>query len=141
MSLDQASFFQCNNEIAPWDDTQPVCDWTLTKCKASVAPTVILQEFYELRHKYSDYTECFSDGSKTASFVGCAVFSEALTSAQRIASSATIFNAELYGVLAGVKYIKEHHISEAILYVDSQSVLLAICLLHISKNRLVHKVR
>lgn len=82
MFLDQASFFfQRSHEISPWNNTQSVCKWTLTKYgKASVAPAVILQEFYKLRHKSSDCTEIYTDGSKAASFAGCAAFSKIFTS-------------------------------------------------------------
>lgn len=69
------------------------------------------------------------------SLVGCAVFSEAFASVQQIALSATIITDELYGVFAATEYIKEHHISKEILFVDSQSELLVISSLHISKNR------
>lgn len=60
---------------------------------------------------------------------------------QQNALTATIFTAELYGGLTATKYTKEHHIYKAIFCAYSHSVLLDICSLHISKNRLIQRAR
>lgn len=84
---------------------EPTCDWTLSKYKRSITPSILLQAFYELQPKYADYIEFYTNGAKTTSFGGYALFSKVFSSVQLITSSATIFTVELYRVLAATEYI------------------------------------
>ena len=142
LGLDEISLFQKAHSVAPWDMQPILCDWSLTKFnKQSVSPVVIQQEFLEVQKRYSDYMHFYTDGAKTSTFVGCAVYSEPFRSAKRLDTVATIFTAELYGVLTAVEYVIESQTRKAVLFVDSQSVITAIISVKSTKNYLVQLVR
>lgn len=69
------------------------------------------------------------------------MYSESFTSVQRLNSVASIFTAELQGVLTTVDYIIESHTMKAVVFVDSQSVITAISSVKDSKHNLIQLVR
>ena len=128
--------------IAPWELLPVSCDWTFTRFnKHSISPLIIQQEFIELQNKYSNYVHFYTDGAKNSSFVGTAVYSEELLKAQRLESMASIFTAELCGVLMAIEYIVASKTMKALLFVDSQSVVSALCSVKDSKNNLAQLAR
>lgn len=128
--------------IAPWELLPVFCDWTFTRfSKHSVSPLIIQQEFVELQKKYSNYVHFYTDGSKSSSSVGTAVYSEEFTKAQRLEGMASIFTAELYGVLMAIEYIMASKTMKAVLFVDSQSVVSALGSVKDTKNKLAQLVR
>ena len=140
--LNDVVILRQKDRVAPWDEVPVSCDWSLTKYnKRAISPQALQQEFFSLREIYKDYTEFYTDGSKSWSFVGCAVYSAAFTKALQIDSVASIFTAELYGILLAVEHIIDKNIMKAILFVDSQSVLLAISSRLPTKNLLAQQIR
>lgn len=73
--------------------------------------------------------------------VGCTVFSQELASVKWLPLYASIFTTELRGVDMTVQYIQNANINKSVIFVDSQSVLSAVCSRHATKNTLVELVR
>lgn len=140
--LNDAVILKHKEKVAPWDEVPIFCDWSLTKYnKRAISPQALQQEFQSLQDTYRDYTEFYTDGSKSSSFVGCAVYSGAFTKALRMDSMASIFSAEIYGVSLAIEHIMSNNILKAILFVDSQSVIQALSSRLPTKNLLVLHVR
>lgn len=57
-------------------------------------------------------------GSKSSSFVDCAVYSGSFTKALGLYSAASSFIAGLYDILLGVEHILDNNIKKAILFVN-----------------------
>uniref|UniRef100_A0A147BLN2 Putative tick transposon n=1 Tax=Ixodes ricinus TaxID=34613 RepID=A0A147BLN2_IXORI len=140
--LNGVTLLQPAHRTAPWERLPVACDWSLAKFnKHTVAPAVILQEFQELQAKYTDYLQFYTDGAKALSFVGCAMHSENISRVKRINSIASIFTAELHAVLLAIDHIRHKRIERSIIFVDSQSVIIAIISLKDTRNTLVQLVR
>ena len=130
------------DRVAPWDEVPVYCDWSLAKYnKRVISSQVIQQEFLSLQETYKEYTEFYTDGSKSSTFVGCAVYSRSSTRAVRIDRVASIFTAELYGILLALEHIVDNSVMKAILFVDSRSVLLAVSSQLPTKNLLAQHIR
>lgn len=135
LTIPENSIITRVESIPPWSAVKVSCDWSLAKFhKKSVEPLVIQQEFLALLEKYQDYIQFYTDGAKTSSYVGSAVFSPQYKKARRIDNIASIFTAELYGIMMALEHILENHVMKAILFVDSQSALLSVCSLTDTKK-------
>ncbi|KJV98876.1 RNase H family protein [Rickettsia amblyommatis str. Darkwater] len=142
LPLDQVGLVRKVNGIPPWKAQRVESDWSLAKFnKHGISHAVIKQEFGELQTKYDGYLHVYTDGAKTSSFVGCAVYSERFSKVQRLDCVASIFTAELYAVSMAIECIINRKILRAVLFVDSQSVILAVCSLKDTKNMLVQQIQ
>lgn len=65
---------------------------------------VLQQGLLSPQETYRDYTEYYTDGSKSSS-VGCAVYSGSFTKPVKLRYAASIFTTELYGILLAVEQI------------------------------------
>ena len=94
-----------------------------------------------MEEKYKYYCYFYTDGTKTPLFVGAAVYSSCFSKVIRINTFASIFTAELYGVMMALDYIIHNKTRKAIIFVDSQSVVKAVCSVVSTKNKLTLSVR
>lgn len=115
--------------VAPWDILSVVCDWTFPKFSLVL---VIQREFPELEKKYEGRTHFYTDRAKTSSFVGSAVHSNQFASVKRRHICASIFTAELYAISVAIDNILRAKKKRAVLFVDSQSAIIAICSLNVT---------
>lgn len=94
--------------------------------KDTVDPSVLRQEFLELCTSYNGYKHFFTDGSKTTDYVGCAAIGEGYRSVKRLNENASIFTAELYGLITAVDHIVRHRYRKSVIFSDSLSSLKAL---------------
>ncbi|XP_049515655.1 uncharacterized protein LOC125941841 [Dermacentor silvarum] len=112
------------NRLPPWYDFAHFCDFTLTCHKKKETPLEhIRQDFSQLQEKYNDYTEFYTDGSKTKQHVGSAVVSEHWEHCLRLPQFASVFTAEVYALLMALEKIVTVEYKKAVVYTDSLSLL------------------
>ena len=59
----------------PWEESHTFFDLSLTQFKKDcTANDIFKQEFFNLKNKYKDFSEIFTDGSKDGMKVGAAAF-------------------------------------------------------------------
>ena len=113
--------------VAPWDYNCICCDLSLTKLNKKDTPTEVWrQEFLELNKEHDNHFHYYTDGTKTELFVGCAMIGPSIRSVRRLNSTATIFTAELHGLLLAVDHIIQTNNSPSVIYTDSLSALRAL---------------
>ena len=99
-----------------------------------------LSLFNELKQKYSDHIELYTDGSKNESNVGCACISNFHTDKFRLPDGASIFTAETKALDLALSFIENSNENKFIIYSDSLSVLQSIKSATCS-NPLVHQIK
>lgn len=113
--------------LPPWYSLPSVCDFTLTQSQKKQTPHEhILQEYLALNEKYAEHSAFYTDGSKTAGYVGSAVIQGNWEKTVRLPQCASIFTAECYAVSVAVEKIINENIENSIIYTDSLSVLTAL---------------
>ncbi|XP_042903321.1 uncharacterized protein [Parasteatoda tepidariorum] len=91
--------------------------------KSNVAPIIFQQLFISHRHQYSEYVPVFTDGSKSAGYVGCGVIIADDTYSYRIPSICSVFTAEAAAILLALRLISTRSTRKYCIYSDSMSVL------------------
>lgn len=132
---------ESSEETAPWQSL-PEYNFSLTKFnKKDTSPLVLQQEFAELKHSFGDHAEIYTDGSRTADGVSCAMVSTTVTRSHRLNQAASIYTAELYAIILALNFILQSCIKSAVIYTDSLSSLRAMSSLQRNKNLLVNRAR
>ena len=127
--------------IPNWKVKQPVILFDLkNKTKIETTNEEYISHFYELKQKYSDHIELYTDGSKHESNVGCACVSNSHTEQLRLPDGASIFTAETKAIDIALSFIKNSNKNKFIIYSDSLSVLQSIKSVN-SSNQLVRQVK
>ena len=98
----------------------------------------ILQKFEELRSKYKDYIEIYTDGSVDENRTGCAFITNNATCKYRLPKNCSILTAEVYAIYRSILYIKNHQHSKFVIFIDSQS---AINFIKNNKNKHAMQIR
>lgn len=131
-------FVELQQPLAPWKNNNINCNLSLTKYnKKVVSADVIRQEFLEMHASYENCHSLFTDGTKTSDYVGCAFVSESIQCVRRINRDATVFTAELYGLIMAVEHILKHKFLKTVVFSDSLSALRALKSVGRKKNPLV----
>ena len=114
-------------KIPPWTLDRPLIDLSLTKFpKASIDPLVFQNLFGELRDKYNDYRDIYTDGSKDDNKVAAAAVTKDLNIQVRLSNCASIFTAELRAILHALDIVSSYDDMSFIIFSDSLSCLYAL---------------
>lgn len=125
----------------PWQVPLPYDD-SLTKLnKRDTSAVVLQQEFETLKEGFGTHLELYTDGSKNDTGVACAMVTESVTQSYRLDKVASVFTAEVYGVILALNYILQHRVSSSVIYTDSLSCLRAVCSPLGTRNLLVRRAR
>ena len=114
----------CN--LPPWTINKPHIDLTL-KQQEITQPTISAKnKFNELRDKYSDHTDFYTDGSKTVVGTGASATNINNHKQIRIPNIASIYSAELQTIKLALDMVKRSETGKSIIFSDSLSSLVAI---------------
>nr|CAI5850357.1 unnamed protein product [Callosobruchus analis] len=94
--------------------------------KGTVCKNVMQQSFFNTVAKYQPCEIIYTDGSKAAEGVGCAIATDNTCRKWGLNPICSIFFAELYAIFQGLCYIKEQHVGRYLICSDSLSALSAI---------------
>ena len=123
-----------------WDSKPITVDFTLSEFdKSSTSSTVFKSRFNELKEKYSDFCEIYTDGSKVETKVASAYVCPSGSRGYRLKDGCSIFTAETDAISKALEYVKVSKLRRFIIFSDSMSVLQAIERQE-SKNPLVNRV-
>ena len=129
--------------LPPWRQPKIEVDLTLDKFKKDETNNLVYQqEFLDLKEKYRNFQEIYTDGSKKEEKTGAAIYcpSDPDKCCQiRLKDNTSVFNAELEGFLMALKTLNRHQKSNLVLYTDSLSALQAL-LNPVKANGVVHKI-
>lgn len=92
-----------------------------------------------LNNKYSDYTICYTDGSKSASMTGCSFSIDDTVKSYCLNKINSVFSTELIAILKCFESLKEHSSLRFLVVSDSKSALLALTNINFV-NPLVSKI-
>lgn len=130
------------SSAAPWEYSFINCNFTLTNHRKKDTPDEVLrQEFSEIQSQYQHHFSIYTDGTKTDSFVGCAMVGPSVCHVKKLNPSATILTAELQGLLLAVEYTLKKRLRRSVVYTDSLSALKALVSLNLVKNPLVAQLQ
>lgn len=108
----------------PWLYTPPVIDLSLAQYKKDkTSPLFFKQQYYELREKYIDYREIFTDGSKIEDRVASAAVVEGIIFVRRLPNRSSIYSAELTAISLALNYISTSRDRKFIILSDCLSCL------------------
>ncbi|XP_042910881.1 uncharacterized protein [Parasteatoda tepidariorum] len=110
--------------IPPWT-ISPYQSISLFKLhdKANVTPCIFHTLFTAHRHQYSQYIPIYTDGLKSAGYVGCGVIIADDTFSYKIPDICSVFTAEAVAILMALRLISSRPTRKYCLYSDSMSVL------------------
>jgi hypothetical protein len=92
----------------PWLLQQVNICYDLCDCKKSdVDPLIFRNKFYEVKHKYKDHFDFYTDGSKMGNTVACAVVAQGISHSFRLPNRSSIYSAELCALFVTVKLVRE----------------------------------
>ena len=102
--------------------------YSLLKTKCDYPAVQFRNDYFELvDNHYKDSVLIFTDGSKFVDRCGSAFVAYLAAGphvvGKRLPNACGIFSAELYAVLLAVRYVKAAHLSNAVIFSDSVSVL------------------
>lgn len=124
--------------LAPWLYRDIICNFTLTKYgKKFTSETILQKEFLELQCYYRDFSSFFTDGSKTNDGVGAAASTRSHARTVNINAKASVFTAEMYGMLLAIQETENEDQEKTVIYTDSKSVMDALSLRRKTKNPLL----
>ncbi|XP_069942581.1 uncharacterized protein [Cherax quadricarinatus] len=113
--------------LPPWEvPAVRVCSFSLPCSKAQLPTVASCSLFLDHFHSHSHATAVYTDGSKSSDGIGfSAVFPDSVVQGHLL-SSASIFTAELYAILAALIRIPSMPVSSFVVVSDSLSALQAI---------------
>ncbi|XP_055924649.1 uncharacterized protein LOC129956736 [Argiope bruennichi] len=133
--------------LPPWDVPEiSYLNPFLTYDKSTTSSIVFQQLFLYHRNEYSTHIPVFTDGSKTAYHVGCAVVIAEDTSSFQLSTLCSVLTAELMAIMIALEKISNLSDHKFCIYSDSMSALealshphtkthpLAIDILHLWRN-------
>lgn len=110
--------------IPPWLANPIKIDFSMTKFKKETTSNQIFKcEFAKICHKYSCYYQMFTDGSKTNDGVGCAVWSENISSTMKLSNETSIFSAESKALFLATDIAVNFAENRIVIFCDSLSAL------------------
>ncbi|XP_025423827.1 uncharacterized protein LOC112693116 [Sipha flava] len=89
-------------------------------------PHTYRQYFMQIRELFKDYTEIYTDGSKSDKGVGAAVACQDTEIMLRLPNECSIYTAEAQAIIQALDLIKNKNIQKAIIFSDSLSTLKSI---------------
>ena len=95
-------------------------------CKKNASEEEIRSKFLEHETTHSHQEKFFTDGSKSADGVGCAVVCEEFIDRAKFPSSTSIFTAELSAIVQCLKLISESEKKDFVIHTDSYSAIMAL---------------
>ena len=108
----------------PWKFNKPRVILDLTNNIKSVTdPLILRSNFNELKEKYTDHFQIYTDGSKADNYVGCASISDIHRFRERLPCESSIFTAESQALKQSLRFIGGHCGQKYIIFTDSLSVL------------------
>ena len=114
-------------DFPPWHYTPPKIDQTLTEFKkSSTNPVFFKQKFYEMKERYREYEEIYTDGSKHEGKVASAALAGDRIFVKRLPDNSSIFSAELTAILLALKYANDTNHDRFLILSDSLSSLQAL---------------
>ena len=139
MDIDEISINIIPN--VPVRDSEPVIvDFTLSELdNLSTSSNLSKSRLKELKQKYSDLCQIYTDGSKVETKVASAYVCPNRTRGYGLRDGCSIFTAELEAIYRALTYIKIPSGKCFVIFSDSRSVLQAIESQE-SKNPLVNRV-
>ena len=101
-----------------------------------------LQAFKHLHStSYHAHTPLYTDGSKSDTHCGCALWSDPFTLLARLPPSLSAFTAELYAIYIGLRFLHKHRPpGPFVLYTDSLSAIRALQTLHRHSHHLLYSI-
>ena len=101
-----------------------------------------LQAFKHLHStSYHAHTPLYTDGSKSDTHCGCALWSDPFTLLARLPPSLSAFTAELYAIYIGLRFLHKHRPpGPFVLYTDSLSAIQALQTLHRHSHHLLYSI-
>ena len=111
--------------LAPWEKRNWETSFLFTCQKDMLSPVEIQQQFVQFQHTFYDFKFIFTDGSKQGDRVADAVFiGDTWPPIQhRLPDGASVYSAELHGVLAALYFIDERGWKKVVMCIDSRSVV------------------
>ena len=109
--------------IPPWK--LPVIEYCqyFSNTKKNISDEIIRQVFLSHASQHRNAVPVFTDGSKSDAGVGFGVILPHVERSGKLPNSASIFTAELHGILRALKEILSYNEDVFIIYSDSKSVL------------------
>lgn len=115
---------------------EPITNWKVKneiKNFIDPSPAIISGIFAETVAELNPVKCIYTDGSKSTSGTGAAFFVDNLTNGMmRLAEPATVFDAELIGIVLAANYIKTQQYGRFIIASDSMSAVQALCNISVS---------
>ena len=127
------------HDVLIWDSEPVTVDFSLSEFDKSSTSTIFKSRFYEVKEKYLDFCDIYTDGSKVETKVASAYVCPYGTRDYRLRDGCSIFTAEIEAINKALTYVKESTTKSFVMFSDSMSVLQAIESLE-SKNPLVNRV-
>jgi kelch-like protein 2/3 len=95
--------------------------------KSELQPTAMKNLFLDhATTKHTNSTHIYTDGSKSDDAVGCAATTDTTIISRRLSPNASIYTAELSGVLCALALIDDHPERNFTIFIDSKSVVQAL---------------
>ena len=128
----------------PWTQSDISIDLSLDKFKKDETNNMVYQqEFLDLKEKYGNFQEIYTDGSKQEEKTGAAVYcprNPDKSCQMRLRDNTSVFNAELEGFLMALKTIaREDNKKNYVIFTDSLSALQALSN-PVRSHKVVHKI-
>lgn len=109
-----------------WNTPFPSIDWSMKELvRAKDSKEKVTAAFGEVKEKFSNYLQIFTDGSVTEQHVGVGVLSGNRGTALRLPEQCSIFTAEAYAIREAI-FMNEQEERPIVIFSDSASVLAAV---------------
>ncbi|KAL1446594.1 hypothetical protein WDU94_006599 [Cyamophila willieti] len=109
--------------IPPWELSLPETHLLLKDKKANVSPLEIQTTFLQFCHNHHTKEFFFCDGSKSMNHTGCAFVHQDRAFNFKLPLFCSNFTAEVLAVHLCIQHIRNHHISNSIIFSDSKSLI------------------
>ena len=117
--------------IPPWTSLPNIIDTSLaTFPKNSTSPQVYIQNFKNTISQYSNYTEIYTDASKSENNVGIAIIHKNEVIRYKLPTECSIHSAEAIAILKALEYALEKQNHNYIILSDSLSTISSIANTH-----------
>ena len=141
LDIPTPSFFkQSFIDTPPWLFTTPTVNLEFTQYKKQNLNCFLVNHlFNNIKIKYPNYQQIYTDGSKTENGVGCAVVVDQQEFTWRLSSLSSIYTAELFALWQALLICESSHHSSFIIYSDSLSSIQSISNIY-SQDPLLHLI-
>lgn len=113
--------------IPPWKMQHITIDTTLTTYpKNNTPPEMYRSLTAEIFNQHQNYIKIFTDGSKTITGNGYAVYSADFSFKARLPTNTSVYTAELTAIYQAFKIAYEKHYQRTLILTDSKSTISAI---------------